>query len=192
MKKFSALAEFLVSYLHICVVLFLGNAELSGNLLKRLASHHHILEDRLKVLSKTVKKSKDVIGLPIIYAITPTYKRYTQKADLTRLSQTFMHIQNFRWIVVEDSEHRTDLVTTLLKSKGIKYIHLNMKTQAKLKKKEDDPHWKKHRGLDQRNLALEWIRGHVTDRNGIVYFADDDNTYDLELFQEVGLSVIVK
>ena len=171
--------------MHVYVVLFLGNAELAGNLLKRLASHHHVLEDRLKVISKTVDRSKDVIGLPIIYAITPTYKRYTQKADLTRLSQTFMHIKNFHWIVVEDSEHRTDLVTNLLKSKEIKCTHLNIKTQAKLKKKEDDPHWKKHRGLDQRNLALEWIREHATNRNGVVYFADDDNTYDLELFREV-------
>lgn len=160
---------------------------MSQNLLKRLSSNHHVLEDRLKVLSKTVHKSKEVIGLPTIYAITPTYKRYTQKADLTRLSQTFMHVPNFHWIIVEDSDHRTELVTNLLKSKGIKYTHFNKKTQAKLKKKADDPHWKKHRGLDQRNLALEWIREHVTDRNGVVYFADDDNTYDLQLFQEVSL-----
>ena len=40
--------------------------------------------------------------LPIISAITPTYERFLQKAELTCLSQTFKHVKNFDWIVVED------------------------------------------------------------------------------------------
>ena len=40
----------------------------------------------------------------------------------------------------------------------------------------------------QRNLALRWLR-ETFPRNssqpGVVYFADDDNTYSLELFEEV-------
>lgn len=40
------------------------------------------------------------------------------------------------------------------------------------------------RGWAQRNLALGWIRRQFTNatRKAIVYFADDDNTYDIRLF----------
>ena len=54
-----------------------------------------------------------------------------------------------------------------------------------------DPRWKKHRGVDQRNLGLQWIRTNVSPfQNGVVYFADDDNTYSLELFEEVMIPII--
>ena len=42
----------------------------------------------------------------------------------------------------------------------------------------------KPRGVANRNLGLEWVIENVDD--GVVYFADDDNTYDIRLFQEVG------
>jgi beta-1,3-glucuronyltransferase P len=41
----------------------------------------------------------------------------------------------------------------------------------------------KPRGVSNRNRALEWIRANATD--GVIYFADDDNTYDLDIFKEV-------
>ena len=51
--------------------------------------------------------------------------------------------------------------------------------------------WRKNRGVEQRNLALQWLRKAVTDgvleggERGVVYFGDDDNTYDVQLFEEV-------
>ena len=36
-------------------------------------------------------------SLPVIYIITPTYKRLTQKADLVRLSHVRLLPQNFMW-----------------------------------------------------------------------------------------------
>jgi len=49
-----------------------------------------------------------------------------------------------------------------------------------------DPQWKKPRGVKQRNAALTWLRSNADPRNpAVVFFADDDNTYSLELFEEV-------
>ncbi|CRL06394.1 CLUMA_CG018912, isoform A [Clunio marinus] len=47
----------------------------------------------------------------------------------------------------------------------------------------------KPRGVSNRNLGLEWTRKHATD--GAFYFADDDNTYDPELFEEIRKTVNV-
>ena len=46
--------------------------------------------------------------------ITPTYTRLTQKADMTRLCYTLMHVSNLHWIVIEDSTKETPLVTGIL------------------------------------------------------------------------------
>ena len=46
--------------------------------------------------------------------ITPTYARPTQKADMTRLCYTLMHVSNLHWIVIEDSLEETPLVTGIL------------------------------------------------------------------------------
>ena len=37
-----------------------------------------------------------------IFMITPTYSRHTQKADMTRLLYTLLHVPNLHWIIVED------------------------------------------------------------------------------------------
>ncbi|XP_053609002.1 galactosylgalactosylxylosylprotein 3-beta-glucuronosyltransferase I isoform X2 [Plodia interpunctella] len=118
--------------------------------------------------------------LPTIYAITPTYTRLAQKADLTRLSQTLMHVKNFHWIIVEDSEKKTDLVANFLKESGLNYTHLNVKTQASKHSSAS--------GVEQRNLALKWLRDHLKklhDKRGVIYFMDDDNTYALKVFDEM-------
>ena len=43
---------------------------------------------------------------------------------------------------------------------------------------------KRPRGVSNRNAAIRWIH-EKADESGIIYFADDDNTYDLRLFEEV-------
>jgi hypothetical protein len=51
--------------------------------------------------------------------------------------------------------------------------------------------WRKNRGVEQRNKALEWLREQAADgtlvggARGVVYFGDDDNTYDIAIFEEV-------
>lgn len=50
-----------------------------------------------------------------------------------------------------------------------------------------DPRWKRHRGVEQRNAALKWLRDNLVygRDEGIVYFMDDDNTYSVKLFKEI-------
>lgn len=42
----------------------------------------------------------------------------------------------------------------------------------------------KPRGVSNRNRGLKWVRENATE--GVVYFADDDNTYDISIFEQVG------
>lgn len=84
-------------------------------------------QQQLLALENLEKKAKK-ISLPTIYAITPTYWRHVQKAELTRLSQTLRLVPNLHWIVIEDSETKTDLVRHLLAESNLHYTHLNAKT----------------------------------------------------------------
>ncbi|KAM6906930.1 galactosylgalactosylxylosylprotein 3-beta-glucuronosyltransferase 1 isoform 1-T1 [Xenentodon cancila] len=126
--------------------------------------------------------------LPTIHFITPTYSRPVQKAELTRLANTLLHVSNLHWVVVEDSSRKTDLVSHLLQDSGLNYTHLNVETPLKYKVHGDIKKPKVPRGTLQRNLALLWLRQTFSINNsppGVVYFADDDNTYSLELFEEM-------
>jgi galactosylgalactosylxylosylprotein 3-beta-glucuronosyltransferase 3 len=125
-------------------------------------------------------------SLPIIFMITPTYSNSVQKPDLTRLCQTLMHIKNIHWIVVEDSEKKTTLVSKLLHHCTVPSTHLNIRTSKKLQKKGKLLK-RKNRGSEQRNLGIRWLKGtyKAGEICGVVYFGDDDNTYDLRLFQEM-------
>ncbi|ESP03498.1 hypothetical protein LOTGIDRAFT_137342, partial [Lottia gigantea] len=123
------------------------------------------------------------VAYPTIYFITPTYNRKTQRADLTRLAQTLHPIKGLLWIVVEDSENKTLIVNEILAKYNIRSVHLYIKTAKNAV----------HKGLAQRNAALEWIRRHhvLGKDKGVVYFGDDDNSYDWLLFNEVGFFSLV-
>ena len=62
------------------------------------------INKKLKILGITKFNRPHKEGsneIPTVYVITPTYKRHTQKADLTRLSQTLLHVPRLHWIVVD-------------------------------------------------------------------------------------------
>lgn len=61
---------------------------------------------------------------------------------------------------------------------GIPHTHMVSPMPAVFKKKQHVP-----RGVSNRRGALQWIRNNV--QNGVLYFGDDDNTYDLRLFKEI-------
>ncbi|KAM4721973.1 galactosylgalactosylxylosylprotein 3-beta-glucuronosyltransferase 3 [Rhinophrynus dorsalis] len=124
--------------------------------------------------------------LPVIYVVTPTYARPLQRAELTRLSQTLLLIPALHWILVEDSVERSQSVADLLAQSGLQYTHLNVQTPPAMKLREGDPNWLKPRGVEQRNEALRWLRGNRSPGDpGVVYFADDDNTYSVQIFKEM-------
>ncbi|XP_075053482.1 galactosylgalactosylxylosylprotein 3-beta-glucuronosyltransferase 1-like [Mixophyes fleayi] len=124
--------------------------------------------------------------IPIIYVITPTYTRPVQKAELVRLANTFLHVVSLHWIVVEDCPRKTKLVANLLEKAGLNFTHLNVESPHNLRAGSSRAHTP--RGTMQRNLGLRWLRDNINASNrpeGVVYFADDDNTYSLELFEEM-------
>lgn len=151
------------------------------------------LQDQIKKFDSTKQSNKQPLkpSLPTIFVITPTYARLVQKAELTRLAQTFLHVPQLHWIVVEDSPQKTPLVTDFLKNSGLAYTHLHMLTAKDRKLKEGDPSWLKPRGVEQRNEGLRWLRQErrvqpgEDSKQGVVYFADDDNTYSVQIFEEM-------
>nr|KAF6464054.1 beta-1,3-glucuronyltransferase 3 [Rousettus aegyptiacus] len=135
-------------------------------------------------------------ALPTIYVVTPTYARLVQKAELVRLSQTLSLVPRLHWLLVEDAEGPTPLVSGLLAASGLLFTHLAALTPKAQRLREGEPGWVRPRGVEQRNRALDWLRsggGAVGGQKdppppgsrGVVYFADDDNTYSRELFEEV-------
>ncbi|XP_043594582.1 galactosylgalactosylxylosylprotein 3-beta-glucuronosyltransferase P [Bombus pyrosoma] len=114
-----------------------------------------------------------------LYIITPTYRRPEQIPELTRMSHTLMLVKNIYWLVIEDASVATKQVTRLLERTGLKFEHLTAPMPEKYKQKKGA----KPRGVSNRNRGLQWIRANAT--NGVFYFADDDNTYDIALFDEI-------
>ena len=77
-------------------------------------------------ISNDANKANDGVTL---YIITPTYERYTQQADLVRMSYTLKHVANLHWIIVEDSDVKTKLVRKVLRESGISSTQLNIRTR---------------------------------------------------------------
>lgn len=126
-------------------------------------------------------------SIPRIYVVTPTYKRLVLRAELIRLGNTLRLVPNLHWIVVEDSAVPSAQVEQLLSTLGVPHTYLYEPTPSTFKLNESDPNWLKPRGVLQRNRALQWLCDHqIPDKElAVVYFADDDNTYDVRIFEEV-------
>lgn len=94
------------------------------------------------------------------------------------------------WIIVEDADYTSDLVRNVLKRTNLykRSTLLYAKTPSDFKLKRKDPSWIKPRGVEQRNKALDWVRKHVKyspESRSAIYFMDDDNTYSIDLFDEI-------
>ncbi|KAF8377434.1 hypothetical protein HHK36_030811 [Tetracentron sinense] len=116
----------------------------------------------------------DFIPQKQLIVVTPTYNRALQAFYLNRLGQVLRLVPPpLLWIVVEMNSASME-TAELLRKPGVMYRHLVCtKNSTNIK----------DRGVHQRNTALEHIEHHNLD--GIVYFADDDNIYSLDLFESI-------
>ncbi|XP_058447331.1 galactosylgalactosylxylosylprotein 3-beta-glucuronosyltransferase S [Malaya genurostris] len=124
-------------------------------------------------------ESDNAVDPATIYFVTPTYPRREQFAEITRLGQTLMHVPHLHWIVADDTDSCNQYLNNLLKKFGIPYTHIASPMPAFYRTKKLVP-----RGVANRRAALSWIRNN-NKKNGVLYFGDDDNTFDLKLFSEI-------
>lgn len=121
-----------------------------------------------------LKEKFDYQPRKLLIVVTPTYNRSLQAYYLNRLAQVLKLVNPpVLWIVVEMNAQSPE-TAAILRNTGVMYRHLVCK------KNSTDI---KDRGVQQRNTALEHIELHKLD--GLVYFADDDNIYALELFERL-------
>ncbi|GJR76740.1 probable beta-1,4-xylosyltransferase IRX9H [Tanacetum coccineum] len=119
-----------------------------------------------------VDQMLDYVARKQVIVVTPTYNRALQAFYLNRLGHVLRLVPSpILWIVVEMNVASTE-TTNVFRGMGVMYRHL---VCGKNLTDVND------RGVHQRNTALEHIEHHKLD--GIVYFADDDNVYSLELFE---------
>ncbi|MEI8348924.1 MAG: hypothetical protein WCI77_02125 [Candidatus Omnitrophota bacterium] len=111
-----------------------------------------------------------------IILITPTHPRKDRMKYLERSIATFQKVRNLLWVVVEDGDCVDEDVRKILESSGIHYQYLNYGPTR---------HW----GDEQRNAGLNYVKREKL--RGIVYLADDDNFYDIRLFNELRKTVKV-
>ncbi|XP_034473748.1 galactosylgalactosylxylosylprotein 3-beta-glucuronosyltransferase S isoform X2 [Drosophila innubila] len=125
------------------------------------------------------KPSSAYAQLPVIYFVTPTYPRREQIPELTRLAHSLLHVPRLHWLVANDHERCDTYMDILLNRFGIPFTHMASPMPHKFRNSKPAP-----RGVANRRAALQWIRQHNL-TNGVLYFGDDDNTYDLRLFTEI-------
>ncbi|CAJ0603165.1 unnamed protein product [Cylicocyclus nassatus] len=125
-----------------------------------------------------VERNVDALE-PLIIVITPTYKRPTRLADMTRFSNTLRLVPHVHWIVIEDGSDTVPFVEHILQRSYHNYTYFAAKT----------PKGYPRRGWYQRTSALQLLRNDSAAilgpyKEGVVYFGDDDNSYDTRLFTE--------
>lgn len=109
-----------------------------------------------------------------------------QIPELTRLGQTLMHVRKLMWIVADDAARKSSDVEALLANLRLNSTYiLGAMPEAYRKRKGNKP-----KGVANRMAGIQWIRRYA-DSNGVMFFADDDNSYDIRLFDEMRWTKVV-
>ncbi|XP_077485299.1 galactosylgalactosylxylosylprotein 3-beta-glucuronosyltransferase P-like [Amblyomma americanum] len=82
------------------------------------------------------------------------------------------------WIVIEDADKPSGLVSGIISRSGLPCAHLVARTPEKYREVF------KGKGVTQRMRALAWLRANGT-LPAVLYFADDDNAYDHRIFSQI-------
>ncbi|XGW26778.1 hypothetical protein V3C99_007398 [Haemonchus contortus] len=132
-------------------------------------------------LCQMEKKLRDYgkFSEPLIIAITPSYRRPTRFADMTRLANTLHLIPHLHWIVIEDGNNTVPYVEAILRRSTKPFTYIKSPT----------PDGYPGKGWFQRSVALQYVRNNSARLlenylSGIVYFVDDDNAYDIRVFTD--------
>lgn len=125
---------------------------------------------------------------PKVWVVTPTYRRGDQFMSLTRTFQALYPARHFiNWIIVDQKEHSTERQFARLK-KFLRRFSISTRLIR------SQPHQKSQpangiKGVEGRRAAVEYLRSlppEVAGRSDVVFFADDDNVYDSDIFRQVG------
>lgn len=124
--------------------------------------------------TKPLIQDSDLVVRKLLIIVTITYARPFQVYYLNRLAHTLELVPPpLLWIVVEMTSQSAE-IADILRRTGVMYRHLVCKKN--LTEIKD-------RGTHLRNVALSHIETHRID--GIVYFADDNNIYSIDLFKQM-------
>jgi hypothetical protein len=119
-----------------------------------------------------------------IYIITPTFARISQRPDLVRFTDTVRAAGNATWIVIEDAAETSTWNKRLFDESELSdVVYINAKTPE---------YFTTGKGIAQRNAGLRVV--YERECQGpkkyssimeypIVYFGDDDNTFDHRLWK---------
>ncbi|EPB75356.1 glycosyltransferase family 43 [Ancylostoma ceylanicum] len=90
--------------------------------------------------------------------------------------RTLSHVPHLHWIVVEDGTATVPAVSWILHRCGVPHVYMATTTAEGMPR----------RGWTHRNLALQYVReNYDQNHNAVLYFADDDNSYDAWRIKEM-------
>lgn len=123
------------------------------------------------IIKKNQDNTKHIPKNQHLILITCTYNHINRISYFRYLINNIISkLNNYTWIIVEDNSKIDDGLKNLLEKSGVNYEYLYHGPT-------------KSGGNAQRNFALEYIYDSQID--GIIYSVDDDNAYDLQLFEEL-------
>ncbi|GAB4854303.1 hypothetical protein Ancab_022889 [Ancistrocladus abbreviatus] len=127
-----------------------------------------------KVNTKLLSEGPALGTRKLLIIVTPTFTRPFQAYYLNRLAQTLKLVQPpLLWVVVEMINQSAE-TADILRRTSVMYRHLVCNTNLTDIKDQYD---------QQKNIALSHIKTHHLD--GIVYFADEDRVYSIDLFEQL-------
>jgi hypothetical protein len=121
-----------------------------------------------------------------LWVVTPTFCRPEQDAALTQLAQALLPSSRFvKWLIFDEfekcEESNVERIRELVQEFG---IWVRVERTKKLNRTEvARPKELIGKGVMARRAAINYLR--EIQAEGVLYFADDDNTYDSDIFRQV-------
>jgi hypothetical protein len=126
---------------------------------------------------------RSIPSLPKVYVVTATYRRPLQYPELTRIYQALYPVrQAVEWLIGD--EHETGSPRHMARlQKFIKRFNISKRLMRSHPRRKSVKLAGNPRGVDARRRVILYLRRN--NLTGVIFFADDDNTYDSELFAQV-------